>query len=318
MAKEAYFFSHDTNARQDPKLQEVLMELGLVGIGAYWCIIEMLYEQGGTLPVKSYKTIAFTLHVEVEIIRSLVEDFGLFNNDGDEFWSEAVLKRSEKRKELSDKRRTASNKRWNDESDANAMQMDSKCNAKEKQCDANAMQTETTCNANPIYKEKKIKEKEIKENNCLCNSGARTHECATPTDTQDFLEIFFFEKNYKDPLGEVQRFIANYEANGWCRAGSTTPVKDRKALARLWKPQTEGARFNDKALQWLGDVYRKAKGADTAEAIRIMVEVLGMAWEVQGDGITLTIYCTPAAKQVIERNYVHRRGLTIRWQLKND
>ena len=45
--KDSYYFQHDYNARNDPKLQDVLIELGVEGIGIYWCIIEQLYEQGG-------------------------------------------------------------------------------------------------------------------------------------------------------------------------------------------------------------------------------------------------------------------------------
>ena len=325
MAKVAYFFSHDTNARQDPKLQEVLMELGLVGIGAYWCIIEMLYEQGGTLPVKSYKTIAFTLHVEVEVIRSLVEDFGLFNNDGDEFWSEAVLKRSEKRKELSDKRRTAISKRWNDQSDTNVIQTADTCNTKEKQSDTNVIQEENGCNTNPIYKEKKIKEKEIKENynNSLSvslplssestepeNTGAR----ASLADKQRFLEIFYFERNLIDPLQEVTRFCAHYDANGWMRGN--TPIKDKSALAKLWKPQKEGERHKPVVVQWLREVYLKAKATDPEGAVRIMTETYGVGCDFRDNFVQVMLYISPAVKQVIERNLVFRQNWRVTYQLK--
>ena len=37
------YFSHDYKARHDDKLIRVFMRHGLSGIGAYWCIIEMLY-----------------------------------------------------------------------------------------------------------------------------------------------------------------------------------------------------------------------------------------------------------------------------------
>ena len=57
--KDTFYFQHDYNARNDPKLQDVLIDLGVEGIGVFWCIIEQLYEQGGKLPLRSCKSIAF-------------------------------------------------------------------------------------------------------------------------------------------------------------------------------------------------------------------------------------------------------------------
>ena len=42
MAKDAYYFSHDANARLDPKNQAMICKYGMAGYGMYWIIIEML------------------------------------------------------------------------------------------------------------------------------------------------------------------------------------------------------------------------------------------------------------------------------------
>ena len=110
--KDTYFFSHDYSARNDPKLQEVLATYGVAGIGIYWCIIEQLYEQGGELPLKVRKTIAFILHCDVAMVESIVDDFGLFDNDGEVFWSESAKRRIDKMAETSAKRKMAIDKRW--------------------------------------------------------------------------------------------------------------------------------------------------------------------------------------------------------------
>ena len=110
--KDSYYFQHDYNARNDPKLQDVLIELGVEGIGIYWCIIEQLYEQGGTLPLRHCKSIAFALHVDYKTIERLVNNYGLFANDGENMWSDSVLKRLDKRKDISDKRKQAAIARW--------------------------------------------------------------------------------------------------------------------------------------------------------------------------------------------------------------
>ena len=45
MAKDAYYFSHDANARQDPKILEMISVYGIEGYGRYWILVEMLREQ---------------------------------------------------------------------------------------------------------------------------------------------------------------------------------------------------------------------------------------------------------------------------------
>lgn len=40
--KDAYYFPHDSNAKDDPKLSLIIEDLGLNGYGAYWVIIELL------------------------------------------------------------------------------------------------------------------------------------------------------------------------------------------------------------------------------------------------------------------------------------
>ena len=43
--KDAYYFSHDSNARNDIKILRLRRSLGLEGYGIYFCLIEMLREQ---------------------------------------------------------------------------------------------------------------------------------------------------------------------------------------------------------------------------------------------------------------------------------
>ena len=85
MKDKTYYFPHDYNARNDPKLQDVLIEHGAAGLGVFWCIVEQLYEQGGELPLKSCKSIAFALHQECKMVESVVQDFGLFETTAKPF-----------------------------------------------------------------------------------------------------------------------------------------------------------------------------------------------------------------------------------------
>ena len=46
MAKKDYF-SHDYHSRDH--LRDVRKDFGLEGYGLYWCIVEILHEQGGSI-----------------------------------------------------------------------------------------------------------------------------------------------------------------------------------------------------------------------------------------------------------------------------
>ena len=161
--KETFYFQHDYNARNDPKLQDVLIDLGVEGIGVFWCIIEQLYEQGGTLPIRYCKSIAFALHVDCNVVERLVHDYGLFKNDGEKMWSESVLNRLNRRNDISDKRKLAALARWRQNLE-NQSQASTQANDNPIANNANEMQVQTTSNASAGHKEKEIKEKNnIKE-----------------------------------------------------------------------------------------------------------------------------------------------------------
>ena len=127
--KNTLFFTHDFYARQDPKLQSVLAEHGAEGLGIYWCIIEQLYEQGGSFPLKVFKSIAFALHVECKVVTSIINDFGLFVIEGENFTSSSIKKRLEKSSSVSESRRYAAKSRWKTTDNQADMQMQCKCNA---------------------------------------------------------------------------------------------------------------------------------------------------------------------------------------------
>lgn len=148
--KDTFFFPHDFGARNDPKLLSLIATHGVAGIGVFWCIIEQIYEQGGVLPLSSCKSIAFALHVDGDVVEDVVLNHGLFQNDGEMFWSESVNNRLDRRKDIAEKRKAAAEKRWKSTPKNND---ESKSNANAQKNDANAM----LCNA---IKEKERKEKE--------------------------------------------------------------------------------------------------------------------------------------------------------------
>lgn len=168
--KKTYYFQHDYNARNDPKLQALIVEMGVAGIGIYWCLVEMLYEQDGEMPISSIKSIAYNLHVKQKTVERVIKDFGLFDYDDDKsenvekspkmFRNKSVLKRLNRIIDISEKRKRAIETRWKSKRDSESNEY--KCNTNECENDTNEVQTEYKSNT-PIIKEKEIKGNEIKE-----------------------------------------------------------------------------------------------------------------------------------------------------------
>jgi hypothetical protein len=124
------YFSHDEGARNDPKLVQVMMDLGHEGKSVYWDLVEMLYEQGGYLMLSQCKSYAFALRTSCELILKLVNDFDLFKEDGEKFWSESALRRLGQRNSKSEKAKASAAKRWgSSERNENALPPQSEGNA---------------------------------------------------------------------------------------------------------------------------------------------------------------------------------------------
>lgn len=211
--KDTFYFQHDYNARNDPKLQEVLIEHGATGLGVFWCIIEQLYEQGGQLSLRSCKSIAFALHVDCKVVESVVQDFDLFKTDGTSFWSNSVIARLDRRKEVSERRRKAAESRWK----SRGMEQE------QSNIDANAQQKQ--CNVYP--KERKGKEiKESTSNEVECIKAKRT---AFVPPTLEEVSAYVSEKGYSV---DAERFIDFYTSKGWMVGKNK--MKDWKAAVRNW------------------------------------------------------------------------------------
>ena len=93
--KSTNYFSHDSNARNDEKLVRLRMKHGAAGYGVYFMILERLREEADYMSAKDYNMIAFDLRVDAAIVKSVVEDFGLFTftDDGKCFYSESFSRR---------------------------------------------------------------------------------------------------------------------------------------------------------------------------------------------------------------------------------
>lgn len=181
------YFSHDYKARHDRKLVHLLMKRGVEGIGIFWCIIEMLYEEGGRISTSEYERITFELHASFDTVKSVIEDFKLFKIEGDHFYSVSVIDRLKQRSEKSEKARESIRKRWERSSDTNV---------------------ERTNNDGNTKKESKGKEKrEVKK---------RTRTVfVEPTIPELYSEFIKRGLSEKLSIREAEGFFNFYKTKGW-------------------------------------------------------------------------------------------------------
>jgi len=119
--KDAYYFTHDYNARHDPKCKALINKYGIEGYGRFWIIIENLRESRGyKLEEKKYvwESLAEQLKCPVEetktFIKDCINEFELLIQADGFFYSESLLERMAQLDGLRAKRQAAAQKRWED------------------------------------------------------------------------------------------------------------------------------------------------------------------------------------------------------------
>lgn len=130
MAKDAYWFSHDSNAKDDPKCMVLIDQLGLEGYGIYWVLVETLREQPEyKYPLHLLPVLAKRYFTSGEKFQTVVRNYGLFCvSENDFFFSDSLNNRMQHLENTREKRKQAALSRWN-KTDANAMQLQCKSNA---------------------------------------------------------------------------------------------------------------------------------------------------------------------------------------------
>jgi len=117
--KDAYYFSHDANARHDPKIIKMISVYGMEGYGWYWVIIEMLREQDNyklsIYDQSDIDVIASQAYSDSERIKKYIGDcvkiFKLFKKSKKYLWSLSLSNRMKKMNEKREKGRKAAIKR---------------------------------------------------------------------------------------------------------------------------------------------------------------------------------------------------------------
>ena len=216
MSKDTFYFSHDYNARSDVKVKKLIIKHGYEGYGLYWALIEDLYQNGNVMPL-DYDFIAYDMRTSSEVVRSIINDFDLFEVDDDTFGSLSIQRRLDKRNVKSRKARQSAMKRWGDDdnkvqNNANALQThcDNNANALSVECYGNtdAMQHEMRheINRNAI-KERKGKESKVKDNKGKDREDTNVSLSDAEHPTQEKIDykavIDFFNEETQGVFGKV-------------------------------------------------------------------------------------------------------------------
>ena len=242
------YFPHDSNARNSKKLLRLRKKHGAAGYGVYFMLIERLTEEENFCSDLDYDMLAYDLHVKKETIRSVVENFELFEIKTDEhgdkkFQSVGLLERMELRGIRSEAGKKGAAARWKTSPQPTddtiliapeAMAKDGKTIAKKDF--ANSKQIANTGFANSIKEKNNIN----KNNNPFFYvfpffflANGKQIDLAT-------LAYLVLERNMPNAEKELEKLVAYNEVKGTSWKDMT--IEQRMAAAQLWSPRTAAAK----------------------------------------------------------------------------
>jgi hypothetical protein len=113
--KDAYYFPHDSNAKDDPKMILLIEELGMEGYGIFWMLIESLRDQPDyRASLLIVPALARRYNTTQEKVKTVIQRYDLFVVEDDTFfYSESLNRRMEALAEKRLKRQLAGQKGGN-------------------------------------------------------------------------------------------------------------------------------------------------------------------------------------------------------------
>lgn len=211
MAKDTYYFSHDVNASNDPKIIVMKELCGVISYAWWWILIEQLAAQeeyklpmdkitftglGIAFGMKQNEAIASSNEAKLSTAKQaeayvnlLINECELLETDGEYFWSPSLLRRNLLRKK---KQEEISKKR----SEAGRLGGLKSGKARSK--------TKQMLEANEANEANEAKGKERKGNNSYSYGDARENE-----NSENMLTMFDENSNKQDPYKNVFKIYMN-------------------------------------------------------------------------------------------------------------
>lgn len=221
--KRVNYFSHDCNASRDPKIERMENDLGLKGYAIFFKILEKMCENSTYFLSLDFKGLAKSLRVGVAYLTRVVRDYDLFVIDEERgvFFSKAFRERYDEQQKISNKRKSAIKKRWND---TNVLDKDTNFVSENKNINNNSIIN------NPII----IKENKKTTTNVVVEKENKKTTTTTEPTKENIFDKLAKEKElppyaptteeYKRALDEILNdIIRKKDENGkllfmdWCR-----------------------------------------------------------------------------------------------------
>ena len=216
------YFRHDYNARNDIKLQSVITKHGAVGIGVYWIIVEMLCRNGGELPLDITRNISVAYFTDFKVVESVINDFDLFENDGNVFWSVRIRQTIDNTKKVSDARKAASRQRW-------SRKQEKPENPESRKSASHPPAKEELS----LFEQPEEQKPDVPED--VPNPEEQKKRTYFKPPTVEEVAAYVKEKGYSV---DAEQFVAFYESKGWM-IGKNKMQKWRAAVA-TWQRQRSG------------------------------------------------------------------------------
>lgn len=87
-----YFFNHKPSIYKDSKIQRLIFREGMAGYGIFWSLLERLCNYENQIEA-DYEALAFELRSESNLIRNIVENYGLFIHENNIISSKLIKQR---------------------------------------------------------------------------------------------------------------------------------------------------------------------------------------------------------------------------------
>lgn len=234
------FFKHQVNALDDEKLFKLFRKEGMAGYGVWWRLLEMLGGVKEHRLQRDYEDIAFKMyHPDLaELIKRVVEDYGLFKTNKDYFWNSSFMAQMEDLNARYQKRAAAGSKGGK-----------RKAELKQSQSNAVAMLPENDSNAtiDKIREEEsRIDSEDIFPSNEAKNLPSSSSVEVVQPSTSKSKEEEDEEKLLEEKInkGEIQLF----------KKIEDVPVDIRKSHEEFWqlfKPDpSQSAKYKVSLMQW--------------------------------------------------------------------
>lgn len=284
------FFSHDCDARLSKKMLLLRAKHGPAGYGVYWMLVERLRAEEGFCSEKNYPMLSFDFHCDEELIRSVVEDFGLFDlsDDGKTFCSHGLNERMELAETRSKAGKRGAEARW----DKNRSGMAKNGKSMASSCDANA---------NKINK-RNANNNSISITPSLNTSPKGSAEGVSEEEKEKILYEFFFE-NMSSPEREMTLFLDynNRDGRVW---EQMSEVRKQEAI-KHWKQQPERSpRFKEDFLK----LWKRIYGVLASEGIptEIRLDALSDSIRTGTKGRFIQLCCSERLIKLLESEEITR------------